>query len=263
MVEGTGFENQRTGNCTESSNLSASANMLTYVFTGTIRPDGVQLSLNRNLKFSHLGSGIVADAEICIIASHINIQVKTDKEWNIFDLRNVIKTILHTELAVLGYLKGLIYDFEIIKVLCADLNIDYRFSINIPCIQERNKEIDFEKDSNNLIEKTVGQNGIFVSRAITDLLFSMKYADDTAFYCYRALESLCKHCMSVYNITSEKSGWKKFREISNVEENSILFVKTAADPLRHGRIITTSDLERTDLLKKTWDIVDSYLKNTN
>jgi len=40
-----------------------------------------------------------------------------------------------------------------------------------------------------------------------------------------------------------------------------MFIKDAADPLRHGDIVGVTGKEREKLLIATWEIVDSYLKS--
>lgn len=89
----------------------------------------------------------------------------------------------------------------------------------------------------------------------------MKHADDTGFYCYRAIESLRHHCAAVNSLTDESKTkqWERFREVAGCDEQILREIKAAADPLRHGQIVGSTSADRERLFTITWDIVDSYL----
>jgi hypothetical protein len=91
----------------------------------------------------------------------------------------------------------------------------------------------------------------------------MKHADDTGFYCYRAIESLRHHCAANHSLTErdKSTQWQKFREVAGCEEQLVRDIKLAADPLRHGEAVGISSQDRAALFTKTWSIVDGYLKN--
>ena len=93
----------------------------------------------------------------------------------------------------------------------------------------------------------------------------MKHADDTGFYCYRAIESLRHHCAAVHGLSGadKSTQWKKFREVSLCTEEALRAIKMFADPLRHGEPSGVNAEDRTNLFTSTWDIVDGYLKLGN
>jgi len=164
---------------------------------------------------------------------------------------------------MVGYLKGYAYNYEITRVINQDQKVDYVFGIEIPCLEKRGKDVDLNKEIKDTQGKTLGINGIYIQRCLTDLSLSMKYADDTAFYCYRAIESLCRHCAAINELTSSKDSnqWEKFRDISKVSKDEIMKIKDLSDPLRHGGYISMTSKEREEIFLNTWDIVDKYLKN--
>jgi hypothetical protein len=88
----------------------------------------------------------------------------------------------------------------------------------------------------------------------------MKHADDTGFYCYRAIESLRHHCAAVNGLSdADKSDqWEKFREVSGCSEETLRAIKAAADPLRHGEVSGIDSEDRAKLFTSTWDVVDRY-----
>lgn len=231
-----------------------------YLFHGIVLPERAQLSLGFSVNFGHISTGVNGQAQISIVFNQVVVWVTCEHDWNIFDLRNVVKNIVQGHLSMLGYLKGYAYDFEITRVLSRERKIDYVFGIDIPCIANRNQGIDLNEALFQLRQKTAGERGVFILRCLGDLASAMKHADDTGFYCYRAIESLRHHCAAENNLgeASKALQWQKFRDIACVEEASIRLIKTAADPLRHGEPGTEA-IDRADLFTTTWAIVDAYL----
>ncbi|WP_161864829.1 hypothetical protein [Pseudomonas yangonensis] len=233
-----------------------------YLFSGIVIPERAQLSLQITLGFTHVASGVSGTARVSIILNQIAVWVESEHEWDIFDLRNVVKNIIQNDLAMVGYVKGYAYDFEITRVLNKSRGIDYVFGIDIPCITDRGDMIDVQDALVTLRNKTIGPNGILLNRCFSDLVSAMKHADDTGFYCYRAIESLRHHCAAVHNLsTSDKrTQWAKLREVSGSDEQTIRAIKAAADPLRHGEPTSADSESRALLLTSTWNVVDRYLK---
>ena len=91
----------------------------------------------------------------------------------------------------------------------------------------------------------------------------MKHADDTGFYCYRAIESLRHHCAAVHGLAAADKPiqWGKFREVSGCDEQTLRAIKVAADPLRHGEAVVAVDADRVRLFASTWDVVGRYLNS--
>lgn len=200
-------------------------------------------------------------AKVSIVLNQVAVWVESEHDWDVFDLRNVVKNIVQNHLAMVGYLKGYAYDFEVTRVLNPGREIDYVFGIDIPCLAERGKSVDLQDALPKLREKTSGRSGVFLNRCFSDLAFSMKHADDTGFYCYRAIESLRHHCAAVHGLSdADKSKqWEKFREVSGCSEETLRDIKAAADPLRHGEASGADAEDREKLFMSTWDVVDGYL----
>lgn len=234
-----------------------------YFFQGVVLPERAQLSLQFTLSFSHITSGIAGIAKVSIVLNQAAVWIESDHEWDIFDLRNVVKNLVQSHLDIVGYVKGYAYDFEISRVLNQSRSVDYVFGIDIPCLVERGKSLDLNAELIKLRDKTIGPNGVFLNRCFSDLVSAMKHADDTGFYCYRAIESLRHHCAAIHGLTSsEKSTqWDKFREVAVCDEKALRAIKQAADPLRHGETAGITSDDRAALFVKTWGVVDGYLQN--
>ena len=232
-----------------------------YLFTGVVLPERAQLTIQFGLAFEHIGSDVKGVANVSIINNQIAVWVATEHEWDIFDLRNVVRNIVRNDLAIIGFLKGYAYDIELTRVTNQSRKVDYVFGIDIPCIAERGKSIDLKAVLGQLRDKTIGPNGVFLHRCFRDLVSAMKDADDTGFHCYRAIESLRHHCAALRGISGEDKArqWEAFREVSGSTEGELRYIKETADPVRHGHPGSMTGAEREQLFLRTWKVVDDYL----
>lgn len=141
-----------------------------YLFQGLVLPERAQLSLGFPLKFEHVSTGVSAEAKVSIVLNQVAVWVTSEHDWNIFDLRNVVKNIVHGHLSMIGYLKGLAYDVEITRVLSREREIDYVFGIDIPCIANRNQDINLNEKLLQLRPTTAGEHGVFILRCFDALM---------------------------------------------------------------------------------------------
>jgi hypothetical protein len=174
-----------------------------------------------------------------VILNQIALWIETDADWDVYDLRNVAKTLVLNELEVVGYLKGYTYDVEIRRVLNRELNIDHVYGVDIPCLANRTPDADFLQRVAEIRDKCLGAEGVLIHRCLADLSSAMKHADDTGFYCYRAIESLRQHCILKFGLDPERKDvhWVKFRELTRCSEDILREIKAAADPVRHGEVV--------------------------
>jgi len=238
--------------------------MESYLFYGIVLPERALLTLKlAPFHFSHLASGVTGQAKVSIELNQVAVWVESEHNWDIFDLRNLVKTLVQNELAIIGYLKGYAYDLQITRLLNQSRGIDYVFGIDIPCLAHRGISVDLNEALSKLKGKTLGPNGVFLFRCFNDLVSSMKHADDTGFYCYRAIESLRHHCAALHGLsTTEKPAqWEKFREVSGCDEQTLDAIKTAAVALRHGEVSSITSSDREKLFTSTWDVVEKYLNS--
>lgn len=234
-----------------------------YLFYGKVLPERAPISMNFSAQVIPLGEGAESTVTVNILLNQIAAWVKTEKQWDVLDLRNIVKTLVQNYLSMTGYLTGHAYDMEITRVICHQLGVDYVFGIDIPCVANRRVLPDIGAALNELNKKTDHEHGVFLNRCFTDLTFAMKHADDTAFYCYRAIESLKNHCAAVNGLAEKgrDEQWKKFREISTCNEATIRKIKIEADQLRHGGDPHGTGANNEMILSMTFSVVDSYIDN--
>jgi hypothetical protein len=235
--------------------------MNTYIFQGVVRPERAQLSLQFGLVFKHLTSGVEATAQVSIILNQTVVWVETQHVWDLFDLRNVVANIVQGHLQMIGFLKGYGYDLELTRVINREQSVDYVFGIEIPCVAQRNSDSEFDTAMNNLRKMSFGEHGIYFVRCLSDLSSAMKKAEDTGFYCYRAIESLRHHfaAISAIECRTKLFQWQRFREVANCSEEDLREIKAAADPVRHGQYLESTSADRARLFTLTWNVVEGYI----
>jgi hypothetical protein len=233
-----------------------------YLLYGVVQPERAQISLKCDLEFSHLGTDAVGNIRLSIVLNQVVIWIESAHKWDIFTLRNVAESIVQNQLAIVGFVKGFAYHCEITRVLNRGHGIDYVYGIDTPVIANRRSEEELSEAVALVRTHTDGQLGLLVSRCLADLMSAMQNADDTGFYCYRAIESLRHHCAAKFDLVDagKASQWQKFREVSGSSEESLRMIKSASDPLRHGEVMAATSDGRARILTTTWDIVEGYFR---
>ena len=237
-----------------------------YLFYGVIRPERAILSfqypLPQHCTLFLKDKEVDINLKVSILLNQLAATVETDIEWDVFDLRNMIASIIHHDLAILSFSTGYAYVFELTRVINRSLGVDQVFGIEIPAIENRQKAKAGVRFS-EIKPKTHGINGVYLNRCFSDLASAMRYHDDTPFYCYRAIESLRNHCAAQNGVLDSGDGaqWQKFREVSGRRREEIeRYKKEYVDQQRHGKPGNPmSDQERAEMFLLTWDIVDAYL----
>lgn len=239
--------------------------METYLIEGTVHPERAQISMKFGFSCQHLASNTTASISVNIQLNKIVAWVDTEAEWPLYDLRNFIKTAISNELSVVGFLHGYAYELDVTRIVQRERDIDWVIGIDVPCIAERNASLDKEAMYSLIREKTIGKEGTLLHRCFIDLSMAMKHADDTGFYCYRAVEALRQHCIIKFGLPpgdrNKAAQWAKLREIAQCSETTTREIEAAAAHTRHGGISTASDQERARLFTITWDVVEGYIRN--
>jgi hypothetical protein len=235
-----------------------------YLFFGTVTPQRAAVTIPMTLSCErvHFGTDRKANMDVSILAGQIVVRVEAEDEWPIHDLRNVVKNLVHEQLAVLSFLSGNAYDVEVSRAVNRERGIDVAFGVDIPCLTKRANGTNLWERYAELLLKMQGPNAVFLSRCFSDLVSAMKQADDTGFYCYRAIESLRHHCAATHGLagTTKNKQWEKFRDVAGCTEVTARELESAAIRLRHGELTCLTDKERSDLLTSTWNLVEGYLK---
>ncbi|MFD2365678.1 hypothetical protein [Pseudoduganella sp. GCM10020061] len=232
-----------------------------YHLTGAVLPERAQISFGHPTDHPFLLSGPKGDAtvNVCVVFNQVAVWVKSQFEWDIFDLRNEVSTILRHQLAIAGFLLGYAYNLEITRVTTANGAIDHVYGIDIPCLVKKMEGKFSPEAFTELIVKASGPKGFILHRCFTDLTLAMQHAVDTAFYCYRAIESLRQHWGAMNDVREKLAQWEGFRNFLGIGKDLIDPVRIAAEGVRHGQLVPITDQERLELFTRTWDLVEAYL----
>ena len=236
--------------------------MTPYIFKGLIRPERAHLSFGpRSFQFLHTGSKSKAEGRFNIVLNQLTVWIYTEDDWDLYDLKNAVVEAVNDSVSVIGFLKGYAYEINIIQVLNDGKKIDFVFGIDIPCISERNKNVNLKESLLKILNKTSEEYGVFLHRAINDLIMAMKHPQDTGFYCFRAIESLKHYCRDRYNLQTEAEQWGKVNSITGYDKEYIKIVREFALPTRHGDILPITSKNRDKIFIKTWDVIESFIDN--
>jgi hypothetical protein len=232
-----------------------------YIFQGVVLPERAQIDYTQEFEFTHPVSSLTGKCRVSVIKNQVTVWIDGDSVWDIFDLRNVVWEIVRRQIDMVGYIKGYAYDLEITRVINRGHNIDVVFGIEIRCLEERGKSLDLQAEMQKLIVRSSGENGTLIARCMRDLISAMKDSNDSAFYCYRAIESLKNHCAIVNSLTmtNDRAQWDRFRETAGCDKDMLMGIKEQADPVRHGSNAGLTGEQREKLFLTTWGIVDNYL----
>lgn len=236
-------------------------NVEPYLLYGVILPERAVLTMNFSLYAKHGYSGIDIRMEVSIVLNQLLIWIFTDSDWDLYDLRNVVSNVVRDHLGIVGYLMGYAYDFDMRRVVHRTKGIDLVYGIDVAVITNRLKRPSAEDIADKLAELSKGTAGNFIRRCFSDLISAIRYDIDTAFYCYRAVESLRHHNSFLLGLSNadKSSQWGSFRSAAKSSEKDLRFLKDLADPLRHGEVDPKRLEDREHTLALTWEVVDNYI----
>lgn len=234
--------------------------MKRFLFSGIVHPERLGLTLGTIDQMLASQDGTKLGSMKFSIQ---NSQITAVMEWendseDIFTPRNILKTFVEPILNITEFLKGYAFDIEITKVFESDLNEIRVFNNDIPALAERNKTRELT-EAKNVYPLCSGPEGIYLRRCLGDLNMAMKHADDTPFYCYRALESLKQYFGFVNGITGDREQWKSMASALGGKEEDVTPIKDLAFPARHGIPNPITDSKRKDIFLLTWNIVESFI----
>ena len=234
--------------------------MRRFFFSGVVHPERLGLTLGTidQVLASQDGTKL-GDMKFSIQNSQITAVMEWENDSEeIFTLRNILKAFVEPILNITGFLKGYAFDIEITTVFESDLKEIRVFNNDIPALAERNKTRDLT-EAKNIYPLCSGPEGSYLRRCLGDLNMAMKHADDTPFYCYRALESLKQYFGFVNGITGDREQWRSMATALGGKEEDVTPIKDLAFPARHGIPDPITDQIRKDIFLLTWDIVERFI----
>lgn len=221
-----------------------------YVFFGRVLPEreGMVSVGPLAIRFPTV-NGTDVRISLSIVKCVVQILAQVDASVQLHELKYQVQNICQSFLDLLCFAKGLSHEIEIMSVLTPE-NEHFVYEI-------KNKTIyDLAHERIELGTLMSLMQDSFLRHALADLRQAVRNPIDTAFFSYRAIESL----MQRFNPdeTSKKS-WTEFRSKLNIDRKLIDGIKTFADPSRHGCHQVIDIGTRSQILQDTWLIIERYI----
>lgn len=244
-----------------------------YIFKGVIHPKRVNFEVNAKfgLQINHPEFGIdgvfgIEFKNSEFVAEYATAVDHTKKEsTNLETLRNYIDEAIRLVVDIYCYVKSYNYEVEIIKVECQELKIDYIFDV----WGEKNIHKD-KKQTNNeftdlIIFFSMRSDLDFLRHALTDFRRGIKYPSETAAFCFRAIETIRRFYFDDMDINDEnkrrEKGWELLRRTLNFDRDFFKDIERFALPNRHGEYPVITYPEREEIMNKTRQVIDTFIKH--
>lgn len=232
--------------------------MIRLFFSGIVRPERAVLNIGNIENELRAADGSKTLIKFNAYNNQITVSIESEKEDNFYTLRNIVRSVVEIVTNVVGFLKGYAYDVEIVKVFSEDLELSHVFGIDIPALEQRNKDRNI-KELNHIYPLCLGNDGVFLRRALSDLGMAIKHADDTPFYCFRAIESLKQYFGFMTGTLRDADQWQEMTKAIGDHLAVIEPIRLLAFPARHGVPQQLTDEDRKTTFLTTWDIVEKFI----
>ena len=259
--------------------------MFSYTFTGRVLPERTYVSFQRDdvsltpleneVKHTfHSGDDIrVAKLHVRTVINNaqIIVNVGSEIEVNLEALRDIVETVAKSYVDAYGYLEGRGHHIEMTSAIDSTGTKWQVFGVQEPAIQATRGDRPDPGIAFGALFGKAEHNEQYrarqLRRALSDLQAAITTPDDTAFFCYRAIECL-RHCYedSSSAETSDqerKSAWGRMRRALCFERSWIEDIERLSKEQRHGSQLSMPHEVRQMVMQRTWKIVDRYIMSAN
>jgi hypothetical protein len=230
-----------------------------WTFFGRVLPERVPVSLKLPpVLFEQVDFGTKLQVQLNVHDGQIVAFVDVQKGALDNDtLRNFIESHIRSVLDLIGYLRGLSFDVEIIS--CANGNGNWTtFGIQIPVLQQGVRLEPVMALTAEQINAAMFERGL--SNALSDYREAMRMPVQTGFFCYRAIEAMMQTMRLPIDPKKDDKVWERLRANLQVDKDLIMKIKAHADWARHGAVGYITDEQRAFVFKHTDRIINRYLE---
>ncbi|MFN6536585.1 MAG: hypothetical protein RM021_009455 [Nostoc sp. EkiNYC01] len=240
--------------------------MKRYYFSGVVHPERASLTVQEiRIRIGNIDGNPFATMKFSVVCNQIICVIECDlNNEDVFSLRNIVKSNIETVISILGFLKGYAYDVEITKVFDEECNFYLIFGINLQTVENIYSHINNEAEKlneiiNYLYPLCLMKEGVYLRRCLNDLRMSMRYLDDTAFYCFRSIETIKQYFGYMAATEKDAEQWLAMSKAIGGEKEDIDFVRKLAFPARHGVPTIITDEDRGKIFSITWSVVERFV----
>ena len=225
-----------------------------YIFFGKVYPERAPItisSVNGHVKSDD--TSFEANIKTSIRLSQITVEVDTDSQIPLVDLKNTIENNVHTFVDVYGYLKGYTYNVEIISVYIPETSHHEVFGMDVVKITQDEKNRPLSYQDTLLLALKIPE----LSMVLKDLRDAIGRPLDTFFHCRRATETIAKF---FFKSDNKAKGWQDAIKILGLNQSDINEIKETGGDQRHGVYGSVIGEKRVDIMIKTWRAVDKFVE---
>ena len=159
--------------------------------------------------------------------------------------------------AAIGFVNGCGYDVEVSQVFDPTTSAWTNYGVREDSLVGRYPVV------NDAIVRVLASfradSGHYLLSSLSDICDGMRRPDGTAFYCYRAIETLQQYFIKMFKIKKDKDAWETFRIRLGVDRGRLDAVKEFADPRRHGGARAMTYEDRKTILATAYEVVDRFV----
>ena len=247
----------------------------TYTFSGRVHPERAYVTLETiprcTIETKFADAALVLDAHIVINNAQILIVANCQQRIEDLEtLRIIIESVAQGAVDSFGYIEGRGYDVEISSVIASTGEQWTVFGVEIAAIQasKGDRPVSFGELYTLLTTRDQSQDETVSFRlmqlriALGDLREAVRSPKLTAFFCYRAIESLRQCYLGPDERDDEaerRDSWKRMRNELRIDRSWISQIQEASTVERHGGHKEMSGEQRVDLMLHTWKVVDRFI----
>lgn len=245
--------------------------MYTYIFSGVIHPQRVNFSLDTKLSFvlKHSDFGINGQTTLEFRNSRFTAIFDSEIDYtesgacNLETLKNFVEQNIRLVVDIYCYVKSYSYDVGITKVQCKELDIDYTFSVRGEWNINKSKQ-ETNEEFTKIFKLFDRPERVFLKDVLADFRRSIKYPDMTAFFCFRAIETIRKFCFEDDRTVNEKKrikqAWENLRSRLCIPRHDFERIEGFAFRNRHGVYPVISYKEREKIMNFTRELINKVVQ---
>jgi hypothetical protein len=224
------------------------------VFSGRVHPERAGVTLTGLPPLKLQIGGHVVQVALTIASSQVTFRLVGELDLDLPTLKNNVQGIVAMTVDAIGWGNGCGYTIEITS--WNGENDAGTFGVDIPVLKRDQPES--LADAIGVIKLLLGDSEGKLKplrRALADFRMAMLSADDTPFYCFRAIESLM-FCFG----RNTKKGRRELCRCLRIDDNWIRKnLEIPAAEVRHGKIVEVSDNDRQIAFLSARTVIERFI----
>ncbi len=238
--------------------------MANYTFAGTLHPTRLPLNITNPLDFDQAvplldGRNVRDQGSLVISNGRFTLTLDTtETPVHIPTLKIRAEEIIRGIVDFCGYVSGFVYYIDIESV-SQDHRGPTQFGLGA---QEIADDRPLRPVQDLAQYATVLAKEPALPRVLGELRNSIMFPNDTAFHCYRALETIRGHFdrrLGLGHSDDRARAWVEMRGALLFKRSYIQETQDFAEAQRHGNRKGMTGERRVEMMRRTWNIVDRFI----